>query len=68
MSADIQRRRAKHKAALLETKAGKRSSCLPGKEAKYSTLPKKKKNKSQLSEPAEKWPIHIQDIGAVFKD
>lgn len=48
MSADIQRRRARHKAALLETRAGKRSSCLPGKEANFTSpppIPKKKKKK-----------------------
>lgn len=64
MSADIQGKRTAYKAALLETRAGKRSSCLPGKAAIYSPSPPK----SQLPEPAEKWPIHIQDIGSVFKD
>lgn len=36
MSADIQGMRTAYKAALLETRAGDRSSCLPGKAAIYS--------------------------------
>lgn len=36
MSADIQGRQTTHKAALLETRAGKRSSCLHGKAEIYS--------------------------------
>lgn len=39
MSADIQGKRTVHKAVLLETRAGKRSSCLPGKAAIYSPPP-----------------------------
>lgn len=59
MSADIQERWMPHKAPLLEGRTRGRSSCLPGRAA--IRLP-------PSCQSLEKWPIHIQDIGSVFKD
>lgn len=59
MSADIQERWMRHKAPLLEGRTRGRSSCPPGQAA--IRLP-------PSCQGLEKWPIHTQDIGSVFKD
>lgn len=59
MSADIQERWMQHKAPLLEGRTRGRSSCPPGQAA--IRLP-------PSCQGLEKWPIHTQDIGSVFKD